>query len=110
MNRIITILTNLVVFLMLPLTFLTAIALAFRTRAGATNIANGLGNSGNNFYLHEPRHKLAQILLERNIAPTVSDETLKQIYDVIERQAVEGDLDAAAVIFEIAKQQNRKEE
>lgn len=62
----------------------------------------GIGNSGNNWGV-DGRSRLARTLAGLERDTEITDEMLRQVFDAIERRAVDGDVEAAAVIARIAQ-------
>lgn len=65
----------------------------------------GIGNSANTFGADEPTPKLAQLIMSLDAAPEISDELLASVYGAVAEKAMAGDLEAATVLFELAKMQ-----
>ena len=68
---------------------------------GADTVISGLGNSGN--LVNAPAHQqLAKELADHDGAPAVSTEDLRRAFLAIRDKALDGELDAALVLFQVA--------
>jgi hypothetical protein len=69
----------------------------------------GVGNSGNRLYTN-PIDEVAEVLAETAAVPRVSDETLVQGFEAIQRRALEGDAEAVLILFRVAEEQRKQDE
>ena len=84
--------------------------LAMFTVAMATSgsAVSGFGNGGNRVYADPTREELAELLVSTGTAPDLSGDTLREIYEAVERRAAAGDLDAALVLLQVAALQREE--
>ncbi len=72
---------------------------------GGDTVVSGIGNSGN--LINSPlSEQVAQILVKSDRAPRISDEELRTVFGAIRQRALDGELDAAMVLFRVASLQH----
>jgi hypothetical protein len=76
---------------------------------GGESVISGLGNSGNRIGTAALWDSLADVLAENGATPAVSDEDIQLVFGAIRRHALEGELDAALVLLELAEEQREEE-
>ena len=77
---------------------------------GGETVVSGFGNSGNFFGVDAREKRLALQLAVSGQVDEVTDEDLALIYETIRGKALEGDLDAALVLYHLAAFQRAAEE
>ena len=82
--------------------FFVWIAMFTVAMATSGSAVSGFGNGGNRVYADPTRDELAELLVSTQAAPTVGDETLREIHEAIRRRAAAGELDAALVVLQVA--------
>lgn len=70
---------------------------------------SGFGNGGNRVYADPTRDELAELLVSTGTAPTLSGESLREIYEAVSREGRAGNLDAALVVLQVAVLQREEE-
>jgi len=68
-------------------------------------VVSGVGNSGNDISAPPSPRRLVRRVMERKLAPPVTDDMLKQTVAGLLDRARQGDADAAAFVFELAAAQ-----
>lgn len=68
----------------------------------------GIGNSGNNMSPNSSAVRLARKVKELDLTQEVKDQTLREILKAVEARALQGDAEAAAVVFELAAMERVK--
>ena len=76
---------------------------------GGDTVISGLGNSDNHIGTDAIWESLADELADFEGTPSVSNEDLKSVFDVIRRHALEGELEAALVLLKLAEEQREPE-
>ena len=79
------------------------------TVGDADVVITGVGNSGNSFTSSSKR-RLAKQAIDRNVAPEISDATLKATVAALVDRAAQGDTEAAAFVFELGTAQRETEQ
>ena len=71
-------------------------------------VVAGVGNSGNSISAGPSPRRLARRAIERDVAPPVDDATLQATVRALIDRATQGDLEAAAFVFELNAQQREQ--
>ena len=71
-------------------------------------VVAGVGNSGNQIAGSSSARRLARQAADRNLVPAIPDSTLAELASTLIRRAREGDVEAAAFVFELAAAQRTK--
>jgi len=70
---------------------------------GGGSLIRGMGNSANRIYTNELPDEVAEAIAAAPAVPRVTDDELRATYLAIRDRATAGDLDAALVVFRIAR-------
>ena len=89
---------------------LLSVSFASGCTGGGDTVISGLGNSDNHIGTAAIWESLADELADFEGTPSVSNEDLKGIFDVIRRHALEGELEAALVLLKLAQEQHEPDE
>ena len=113
MNTVKTIGVVLVVCLSLLLNGVACVLIAMSIRqqppiTGADVVVAGVGNSANEITAPANPRRLVRRVMERDVAPQVTDEMLRTTTASLVERATRGDVDAAAFLFELAAAQREK--
>jgi hypothetical protein len=74
---------------------------------GGDTVVSGIGNSGN--LINSPlSEQVARILVKSNQAPRIGDEELRTVFGAIRQRALDGELEAAMVLFRVASLQHEQ--
>ncbi|HZN64029.1 MAG TPA: hypothetical protein VFB66_01925 [Tepidisphaeraceae bacterium] len=103
----------LVVCLSLVVNVIACVLIAMSMRqqppiSDADVVVAGVGNSGNTFGGGASVRRMARLAAERDVAPPVGDATLRQTAVQLIERAKQGDVEAAAFVFELAEAQRTK--
>ena len=71
-------------------------------------VVAGVGNSGNSITSGTSPRRLARRAIERNVAPPVDDAMLQATVRALIDRAKQGDVEAAAFVFELNAQQREQ--
>ena len=82
-----------------------AVAAVLGCTGGGETVVTGIGNTGNRIGTAALWGALGEALAEREDIPRVGDPDVQQIFQAIRRRALEGELDAALVMLEVAAAQ-----
>ena len=113
MNGLKSVAIALVLFVSLLLSGVACVLMAMSMRqqppiSDAEVVVAGVGNSGNSVGVGVSTRRLARQVVERDVAPTIDDTTLRTTSDSLIARAKEGDVEAAAFDFELAAAQREK--
>ena len=103
----------LVVCLSLVVNVIACVLIAMSMRqqppiSDADVVVAGVGNSGNTFTGGASVRRMARLAAERDVAPPVGDATLRATTVQLIERAKQGDVEAAAFVFELAEAQRNK--
>ena len=75
---------------------------------GAEVVVAGVGNSANEITAPASPRRLVRRVMERDVAPQVTDDMLRTTTSSLVERATRGDVEAAAFLFELAAAQREK--
>ena len=77
---------------------------------GGQGLIKGIGNSGNHFHFDPTTHKLPDLIATNETIPAITDEQLAETFQAVLARALEGDLEAATIVFKAAEIQRRHDQ
>lgn len=84
-------------------TFCLAIVRTFFGKGGT--LISGVGNSGNRIMTNDVVNELASALAAYENAPTISDDSLNDVFAALMQKAKSGDLEAVLLLLKVAERQ-----
>jgi len=72
-------------------------------------IIGGFGNSGNSFNASSTAARLAREAMKLNLSLDSSNDLLREVLTALQKRALQGDAEAAAIVFELAALERAKQ-